>query len=196
MRPAQSPSHHLWLKTGKQLGMSHSLRVSLISQARTYKSFPPTELVNRLPIPFPFTPLPVPPTPIPPHPQPILYSMKDYRPCGCQGNQVFYSIPVTGCLGLRSGVTTGAQALGNPPPHPPLSKGEGVLHPCCLFTQPQLGGTEPLGSQERPGCGLGEISAPQAPLWPWPFPEDNSLHERENSIAQGSSLQGVAGASV
>lgn len=53
-----------------------------------------------------------------------------------------------------------------------------------------------MGSQELPGCGLGEISAPQALLRPWPFPEDNSLHARENSIAQGSSLQGVAGASV
>lgn len=81
-----------------------------------------------------------------------------------------------------------------PPFFPP--KEVGGLRPICLFTQAQLGETEPLGSQEFPWLPFQEISAPQALLWPWPFPEDNSLQARENSIAQGSSLQGVAGASV
>lgn len=68
--------------------------------------------------------------------------------------------------------------------------------PPVPFPPPQLGGMEPLGSQELADCELGETSAPPALLWPWPFPEDNSLHARKNSIAQGSSLQGAAGASV
>lgn len=104
---------------------------------------------------------------------------------------------MTDWLELRGTATTGAQTFAAPlPTMPPFFPKEvGGLHPSCLFTQAQLGETEPSGSQEFPWLPFREISAPQALLWPWPFPEDNSLHARENSIAQGSSLQGVAGAS-
>lgn len=48
-------------------------------------------------------------------------------------------------------------------------RGRGRLHPRCLFTQTQLGGTEPLGSQELPGCGLGRSVLPRPSSGPGPF---------------------------
>lgn len=80
-------------------------------------------------------------------------------------------------MGLRSGATTGAQAFGSAPSDPTFfQRSRCGRHPLCLFTQPQLGGMEPLGSRELPDCRFREISAPQAPLWPWLFPGNNSLH--------------------
>lgn len=61
-----------------------------------------------------------------------------------------------------------------------LKVGWGGVHPRCLLTQAQLGGVEPPGSRELPGLQLRVIGSL---LWPWPFPEDNSLYARENSIA-------------
>ena len=61
-----------------------------------------------------------------------------------------------------------------------LKVGWGGVHLCCLLTQAQLGGVEPPCSWELPGLQLRVIGGL---LWPWPFPEDNSLYARENSIA-------------
>lgn len=53
---------------------------------------------------------------------------------------------------------------------PPFSQRRGRgLHPSCLFTQAQLGETEPLGSQEFPGCHFGRSVLPRPFSVPGPF---------------------------
>lgn len=99
--------------------------------------------------------------------------MKDHTPCSCQGNQAFYSIPVTDWLRLRSGVATGTRALGRPPADPPLSKGGVWAAPLLPFHPTPAGwhGTErALGLSGAPWLWARELGAPQALLWPGPSP--------------------------
>ena len=171
--------HQPWPRTGKRLRTAPTLGVSCISQAGTYErvpqTVPQTVLVNRLPLP--------PPAHCPqPPPQAHLALCERPSSCGCQGNQAFYSIPVTGLVGAEEWGNNWLPWPLEAPQHALhfLKVGWGGVHPRCLLTQAQLGGVEPPGSRELPGLQLRVIGGL---LWPWPFPEDNSLYARENSIA-------------
>lgn len=183
LRSTKDPAHihycygpHWCLRTELPLRAFSILRYPIFPRPEPTKasleSQTQTSMVNRLPLPV--LPLLHPPPLIPPpffSPKPILYSVKNHRPFGCQGNQAFYSVPVTGWLGLRSRTATGAQTFGAPlPTMPPcFPKEGGGLHPSCLFAQAQLGETGALGLSGVPWLPLGEISAPQPSSGPGPF---------------------------
>ena len=96
--------------------------------------------------------------------------MKDHRPCGCQGNQAFYSIPVTGWLGLRSGVTTGAQAFGSPPTDPPFLKGGVVgFTPSAFSPNPSWVGQSPWALRSFLAASSGRSVLPRPSSGPGPF---------------------------
>lgn len=117
-------------------------------------------LLNRLPLP---TPAHCPPSPTQAH---LALSVKDLALAVAKGNQAFYSIPVTGLVGVRSGVTTNP-GLWKPPPDPPFAQsGVGVGCISVAFSPKLSWVAWSPGSWELPGLQLRVIGGL---LWPWPF---------------------------
>lgn len=170
--------HQLWLKTGKQLRTSPTLRESCISQARPYKSLPPTVRVNRLPIPLPFTA---------PHPPPQAHLVLCERPeplrLPREPSLLFH--PSDWLVGAEELGNNGCPGLGKlPPPDPPFSQsGKGWAVPPLPFHPPLAGWHGALGLRGAPQAAAQGDQCSSGPPLARPFPEDNSLHARENSIA-------------